>query len=425
MLQLLRKENRVKKKCVCVWCCACMRGQVGYFSCWGMARCVVIAPRFLVAPLLPAAVSAQPRVLRTSLATHTPANMLAHSKTDQACPYADRFPKPKKTGKAHVDCELESHRVKCVEVVKRLIADPSQGTVLMGMLEARDRNTSTEKEESTHWHSAYCYLDKIGKDCCTEWMVRLASSKGCPEVNLDILNRVDMRDIGNIKRLVFFIIAAAPSTKLPRPALDNTVCAETLNRRAVQCGDRIKMVGACISAEGIVDWKRLGVYALVWETAPPAAGAVKKCVKIVHRPSKTEAMLPSHILIDASFELSGNESDWESRAKKGVAEYRLCDFFRQAGPAMGHPDRKKGVALHMLAEEEEEEKIMKARAEVVEVGVSSATSALEASVNKRRQEVAERARATRAAGGGVKRARTLVRLASEPVAAIEAGTSPS
>lgn len=90
--------------------------------------------------------------------------MVAHSKADQACPYADRFPKPKKTGKAHLDCELESHRAKCVEVVKRLIADPSQGTVLMGMLEARGRSTSCEKEESTRWHSTYCYLDKISKD---------------------------------------------------------------------------------------------------------------------------------------------------------------------------------------------------------------------------------------------------------------------
>lgn len=64
-------QGKSCEETVCVWCCACMRGQVDFFSRWGMARCVVIAPRFLVAPLLPAAVSAQPRVLRTSIATHT------------------------------------------------------------------------------------------------------------------------------------------------------------------------------------------------------------------------------------------------------------------------------------------------------------------------------------------------------------------
>lgn len=104
--------------------------------------------------------------------------------------------------------------MKCVEVVARLVSQPQLGTLVMGMLEARDRTGNTEKEESTRWHSTYCYLDKISKDWCTEWMIKIAQSKGCPELNLDILNRVDMKDIGHIKRLFFFLIAASPSTKL-------------------------------------------------------------------------------------------------------------------------------------------------------------------------------------------------------------------
>lgn len=320
-----------------------------------------------------------------------------------------------------MDCEFEAHRMKCVEVVARLVSQPQLGTVVMGMLEARDRTDNTEKEESTRWHSTYCYLDKISKDWCTEWMIKIAQSKGCPELNLDILNRVDMKDIGNIKRL-FFLIAASPSTKLPRPCLDKLVCSSTLARRASQCGDRIKLVAACINAAGVVDWKRLGVYELTWQPGHIAEGACKRCTGITHRPSKETASIPSHIVIDTSFELCGNESDFESRVKKGVAEYRLCDFFGKQGAPWSVQLDKKGVALHELSLEEED-KIMKARAQVTDESLTGSSKALEVAVTKRRQEVAERARAKRAQGGGVKRQRTLVKFNSDASGVGLQGTS--
>lgn len=66
---------------------------------------------------------------------------------------------------------------------------------------------------------------------------------------------------------------------------------------------------------------------------------------------------------------------------------------------------------------------MKARAQVTDASLTGSSKALEVAVTKRRQEVAERARAKRAQGGGVKRQRTLVKFNSDASGAGPQGTS--
>lgn len=177
------------------------------------------------------------------------------------------------------------------------------------------------------------------------------------------------------------------------------------HRRAQACGSRVQLMSKCIQADGRVDWRKLGVYHLHFDAT------TRRCTEILHRPSDTKATLPDHMLIDSSFELSAVESDFECRVRKGVAEYKLCEFFDRDGMPWAICIDRKGAALQLLADDEAG-KVAKIQADLDASRVIGREEALQAFSTKRRQDAAAKARAKRAPTNGAKRRRTLLRLAS-------------
>jgi len=247
----------------------------------------------------------------------------AGGSADTVGPYAKKFPKYKRTGSLHVDCEGEAHRNAAMVVVDRLVRMPALAGPVKTWLDAREQQQARSNElKSGRWHETYCYLENLSKDWCTEFLAMLA--KGTKSnVDIALLNSMDTHDATVIKKLFHFVAFTAPSTKLPRECLDKAVCSRTLKRRCTEVGDRIALVGDAVSSQGVVDWKKLGVYKLTFNEA-------NKCVSVTHLSGAT-ASVPDHIIVDTTYTLLGNDNDMTAFVKKGLAEYKLCELFVAKG----------------------------------------------------------------------------------------------
>ena len=302
--------------------------------------------------------------------------------------YAKKFPKYKRTGNLHTDCEGESNRLLAMNIVEKLVGDPSLAGPINSWLEARQsQQTKAIEIQSGRWHVTYCYLEKLSKDWCAEFLTMLAGNTN-PSVNMTLLNTIDSHDMQAIKRIFYFVSFTTPSTKLPRECLDKAVCSMTLQRRCQEVGSRIQVVGEAASSMGIVDWKKLGVYKLTFNDS-------SRCVSVTHV-SGTTTSIPEHILIDTTYTLLHNELDMQATVKKGVAEYKLCEPFDINGlPWTLALDKKashlKALAIEQAAALEVQKKAMQSSV------VTGLSKPLQDAAQKRKQAIMEKARQSRAA----------------------------
>jgi hypothetical protein len=260
------------------------------------------------------------------------------------CSYSKKFPKYKRTGNLHNDCEGEAFRVVAMTVVDELMKDLSLAGPMKSWLEGRKAQQSKASElKSGRWHETYCYLEKLSKDWCAEFLVMIAKNENT-HLDSSLLNAIDHHDLTNLKKIFHLVTFTTPSTKLPRECLDKAVCSMVFQVRCKEVGDRVKLLGTAVSSTGIVDWKKLGVYSLTFNDK-------NLCVSITHI-SGTTATLPDHIIIDTSYTLLSNDNDMTAMVKKGVAEYKLCELFDPAGQPWTMALDKKASQLRKLAVDE-------------------------------------------------------------------------
>ena len=109
-----------------------------------------------------------------------------------------------------------------------------------------------------------------------------------------------------------------------------------------------------------------------------------------------EAAIPRHVLIDRTSDLLSNDQDFGAEVKKGVACYKLCDFFEKTGAPWSLKIDKGGVDLLRVAEAEAAKREDAKRK--LEEGVAfDESGALAESAKRRRQELIQKARAQRQA----------------------------
>lgn len=315
------------------------------------------------------------------------------------CPYAARFPKPKKVGNPHANCEAEAQHDSAVFVVQCMVTDLSLAPLLKAYLESRRKHDSAKVEESQgRWHKTYMVLEKLSKEWVAEWLAVLSQEGDFP-LTVSLLNRIDMQNSEHIKIIFHFVTFTSASTKLPREMLDKQVCGLALKRRAAELGDRISLVAVATASNGVIDFLKLGVYKLGFDDDGNATS-------ITHIQGQV-ATIPEHIRIDKTFELIGNEHDLTAEVKKGPARFFLHDFFPKTSSPWVHVLDKKATHLVKLAQDSDLE--VRTKNAEAQAGTVVGKKVLTEATRERRIVIAEKARAKRAAAPA-KRRKTVVSL---------------
>lgn len=191
--------------------------------------------------------------------------------------YAKRFPKTNTAGGNAIDkLERKVQHETCVAVVEQMVLDPSLGSAIKNYLEQRRKQEESKQEETNgRFHHTYCYYEKISKEWMAQWLV-MASQGGPHKIAMELLNKVDMQNIMDMRRLFYLVCGISGMTKLPRECLDKETCSKTMLRRCEELGRRIDKVSGCISASGIVDWARLGVYKITFNATTGKGASIER-----------------------------------------------------------------------------------------------------------------------------------------------------
>lgn len=308
----------------------------------------------------------------------------ADSRTS-AANYVKRFPKASGAGASAIDkLELKVQHENCIYVVEAMVLDPSLGSTLKSYIDQRKQKEASRAEENSgRFHHTYCYFEKISKDWMTQWL-SLASDGGHNLVSMELLNKVDMQNIMDIRRL-FYLVCGISGLR--------SSLASALTKRSVRvpCFVVVKSWAAGLTRSPLVSartasliWGRLGVYKIVFNTETGKGASIEHI-------SGTTQTIPDHVMIDRSFQLVANDSESSAEVAKGVARFRLQEFFPKESPVWRHQLDKKASHLIAIARTVEAEVLRIKEAHNREV--VTVAKGLEDATRERRAKIAAVARA--------------------------------
>lgn len=161
-----------------------------------------------------------------------------------------------------------------------------------------------------------------------QWCARLLVKRTA--LKLKTLETACEQDSDSWRQLFMYGMVASGSLKIPKDGKDKLVCAKWIDQRVAACGGRWGRLenAKLLTATGVIDWSKWGVYSLQWDTTG-------RCTKIVHRPSGAEYDCAEHVVITKKFRIEENWSDFAARIVCKPTEYNIADDFFPKKPAAG------------------------------------------------------------------------------------------
>lgn len=258
-----------------------------------------------------------------------------------ACTLAERVPKVHRSGDISEDQERDSRRNAFLWIVTNLWQHPEHCLSIQSQLQTRLSNETTTDD------AKFVSVSTIGR-LEPAWLASvLADICGLDRKTLQAAVRFDE---DTLKHILLFLGAAPLSTKLPPECIVKLVAKKILASRFESIGRRVDLIkgdAPFVFQSGKINWGEFGVYSLVWGDT--------QVKQVVHRPTKTTALVPRHCVITAEFVLEGNWSDASAMCSLGASKLMLKDFFdkkKAEGPwgvKAWAPKEMKDEALQFLA----------------------------------------------------------------------------
>lgn len=203
-----------------------------------------------------------------------------------------------------------------------------------GLIQPVGGDAAANDTEQDDWNPAYKVLRKMPKYYLGQVLVHHASDH--KRLNRDMLNNIDKNCSDNIRFLFDLVHQTTPSLAWPAAALDRGVCHEMLTKRASQVGPRMETFlssGALDPQSGHIAWAQFAAFTINWR------GAAIVSLKHI---SGDVGMAPSHLVLDASWELTDPVYDMQARFIKGTAVVYCWGMFAAGkGPLKWHINGKK------------------------------------------------------------------------------------
>lgn len=165
-------------------------------------------------------------------------------------------------------------------------------------------------------------LGKLEITWLVGWLVKVS---GWPKA---LLEKALDYDPDSVRHIMQYLLVACPTLKLPPAMINKAVAMQVCEERLKQCGNRQKFIKnhkTFVEDGGRLKWE-VGVYKFKW-------GEGLKATAIEHLPTKTVVTLPEEVVINQSFEVRANFSDFSAAALKGPSRFVLAELFADgAGP---------------------------------------------------------------------------------------------
>ena len=243
------------------------------------------------------------------------------------CKYATLVPKVQKTGVkgSHEDAMLV--RLDVVAGVDLLMRHPQHAGAFVSWMKLRLEREAANATLATG--DTLLKVDSLGK-LDEVWLAKWLVSRS--KLTKQGLERARLGDPKAIVNLTCLELNTLPSLHLPDECTNVEVLSMTLSYRAETQGGRLKGVkDDSVSATGLVDYVRIGVYEVVWREG--------LAVAFKHRPTGDIADCPPHVVINEDFCLVDNWSDVKAHCIHSLdgTRYAPTDYF----PAGTGPHRSK------------------------------------------------------------------------------------
>lgn len=257
---------------------------------------------------------------------------------DSMCRIAKQVPKPKVTGNAAVDSDLQAQRRAYMKTIDYLWNHPEDRLRVWAYIEA-----PVEKQRSTSdkdWDISVAYISRLPKYWKAQWLVKQTEGiqNGFTQQMCDL---IDSRDTSAIDKLFRMFTETKGSTKIPMPCRrSKDICARTFaSRAATVAAGMHEFVKKFVKASGEIDWARGGAYRLKW--------AEGKATQVVYMNGDTANVMND---ITKEFVIKDPWDHLLARADgPGAAKYQLADYFEAGtGPHKNILD-KRGQVLDLIA----------------------------------------------------------------------------
>ena len=236
------------------------------------------------------------------------------------CALAKRICKPRATGNSVKDNAQNTEYGLYVQCVNLLDAHPKVRQECAGFLVQALNEKRKDDETKNGFFEEVSSLGKLPECFVVAWVCKhtgfTASDLGRAKVqNKEILGHI-----------MEFLLCATKTLKVPEAMRSKLVAYKTLDMRLEEAGNRhLLVLNHALIKNGKVNYLMFA-YKLVLE------GDLVK--KVVHRPTKAEAIVPADVRIDKEFELCANHSDMGAYVCKGVHHciYLYKFFDKDQGP---------------------------------------------------------------------------------------------
>lgn len=263
---------------------------------------------------------------------------------DDLDPLALKVPEPKSTGDTDQDTRNQVHRDTFVAIVDMLCKQPSLRLPALGFLRVEEKarkKCEAERVPEPPFPKSFTTLAKLPADWYCSWIVH--ESQGlCTK---DMLTDIQLRDPDALRRIFDFLTVTTVSTAWPLAAHDRAVLQRMFSHRATDVGDRIRgWFQRALRPDGSVDWQEGGPYTIEFDPISRRAIAVRHI-------SGARKEMPSHILVDGTFELEYGWCDARAQLVKRPTAIKLLDLFPETDrPPRSHVLEKKAGDLHRIAD---------------------------------------------------------------------------
>lgn len=258
---------------------------------------------------------------------------------EDMCRIAKLVPKPKVTGNAAVDSDLQAQRRAYQKVIEHLWHHPGDRLRVWAYIDTpiEKLRKSTDKD----WDLSVAYVSRLPKYWKAQWLVKQTEGmeRGFTRQLCDL---IDSKDSSAIDKLFRMFTETKGSTRIPvacRRSKD--ICARTFAARAVTVAAGMHdFASKYVKPSGDIDWVRGGAYRLEW--------ADQKAVNVVYMNGDTA---PIQNDITRKFVIKDPWDHLCARADgPGAAKYALADYFESGtGPHKNALD-KRGQVLDNIAD---------------------------------------------------------------------------
>lgn len=221
-----------------------------------------------------------------------------------------------------MDQENDVIRKEMIQLVDLLLRHPQHVQPTKGWLESRIDRLNNTKDDSDYLKD----VSSLAKLMADETFIVAAVMRNSGLSKAD-MEKIKSYDGDAVKQLFQVMIEATVGLHIPQEMLSKQVANMVIDRRAEQVGNRLKKVRMSkgVAPNGKVLWSEIGPCGLVLEG--------DRVVKIVHRYTNTEQVVPEEVSLTKQFVIESGHSAMKAKAVRGMTKYLLHEFFpSDAGP---------------------------------------------------------------------------------------------